>query len=81
MASYNTNFELSIEDMELIEDALRRKKRELSGQIIENMEDGENYNEVPQEVDERVRGIHDLLGRIHNQKIFYRPRNATYISG
>ena len=81
MASYNKNFELSIKDMELIEDALRRKKRELSGQIFESMEGGVKYDEAPQDVDERVRGIHDLLGRIHNQKIFYRPRNATYISG
>ena len=81
MAGYNKSFELTIEDMELIEDALRRKKRELSGQIVESMDDGATYNEVTQEVDERVRGIHDLLGRIHNQKIFYRPRDATYISG
>ncbi|WP_397541399.1 hypothetical protein [Roseovarius salis] len=81
MAGYNTQFELSVEDMELIEDALRRTKRELSDKIVETVEEGRNFNEVPREVDTTVRDIHDLLGRIHNQKVFYRPRNRTYISG
>ena len=81
MATYNKNFELSIEDMELIEDALRRKKRELSSSLAANGDAGNADHAVPQQADETVRGIHDLLGRIHNQKVFYRPRNATYISG
>jgi predicted Zn-dependent protease with MMP-like domain len=81
MPAYNTRFELSVEDMELIEDALRRTKRELSDRMVEAVEDIHDFNAVPDEVDTTVRDIHDLLGRIHNQKIFYRPRNRTYISG
>jgi hypothetical protein len=27
-----------------------------------------------------TRKIHELLGRLHNQKIFFRPR-GTYVSG
>lgn len=27
------------------------------------------------------REIQELLGKIHNQKIFYRPVNKTYVSG
>lgn len=27
------------------------------------------------------RQAHDLLGRLHNQKIFYRPRDGVYVSG
>ncbi len=72
MPGYNKTFDLSVEDLELIEDALRRSKRELSVK---------NHDEVPGRADETVRGIHDLLGRIHNQKVFYRPRNAPYIGG
>lgn len=72
MAGYNTKFELSVEDVELIEDALRRSKREL---VVKN------HDELPMRTDETVRDIQDLLGRIHNQKVFYRPRKATYISG
>lgn len=72
MPGYNKTFDLSIEDLELIEDALRRSKRELSVK---------NHDEMPARADETVRGIHDLLGRIHNQKVFYRPRNAPYIGG
>jgi hypothetical protein len=72
MTKYNRNFELSVEDMELIEDALRRTKRELAEKSVEAAES---------ETDDTVRDIHDLLGRIHNQKVFYRPRKRTYISG
>ena len=28
-----------------------------------------------------ARSINDLLGRLHNQKIFFRPREGTYVSG
>lgn len=59
MAKYNTKFDLSPEDMELIEAALQKTKAE----------------------DHSVsRKVHDLLGRLHNQKIFYRPK-GTYVSG
>ena len=72
MTKYNRTFELSVEDMELIEDALRRTKRDLSDKVVQ---------ETASDADETVRDIHDLLGRIHNQKVFYRPRKRTYISG
>ena len=78
MARYNVNFELSVDDMELIEDALRQTKRELSNKLVET------EAEAPEQVDRidnSVRQIHDLLGRLHNQKVFYRPRRETYIGG
>lgn len=28
-----------------------------------------------------ARSINDLLSRLHNQKIFFRPREGTYVSG
>lgn len=59
MPKYNRSFTLTLEDIDLIEAALRAAKRE---------------------PDADVRKLSDLLGRLHNQKIFYRPE-GTYISG
>ena len=73
MAHPNRSFDLSIEDMELIETALRVKKRALN----EARMDGE----LGQTGAETVREIHELLGRLHNQKQFYRPKAGIYVSG
>ncbi|MGK7653498.1 MULTISPECIES: hypothetical protein [unclassified Roseovarius] len=61
MSRFNEHFELSVEDMELIESALHQSKAH-----------------QPEPV---TRRIHDLLGRLHNQKIFYRPKSAPYVGG
>lgn len=61
MPKYNTRFDLSLEDMDLIEKALQH--------VAAN----ENGPADPREVS-------DLLGRLHNQKVFYRPK-GRYISG
>jgi len=55
MTKPNTEFKLSVRDIEIIEDALL--------QIEQTAE------------------IQDLLGRIHNQKNWYRPKNGVYVSG
>ena len=59
MPKPNTRFELDVEDLDLIETALRKAKRE---------------------ADIDAREVADLLGRLHNQKEFYRPK-GTYVSG
>lgn len=59
MPKYNKSFDLTLEDIEMIEDALRRTKRD---------------------ADVDARKVSDLLGRLHNQKIFYRPE-GTYVGG
>ncbi len=71
---YNKMFELSLDDMELIETALRHKQKALSGEA----EPPKTWEE---EKDERLRKTHDLLGRLHNQKTFYRPKTGAYVSG
>lgn len=58
---YNTTFELSLKDMELIETALLHRK-------------ADNDDLCPKEVNA-------LLGRLHNQKVFYRPKERVYVSG
>ncbi|MCF6443867.1 hypothetical protein [Nereida sp. MMG025] len=66
MTAYNKTFELTIEDLDVIETALLEKKRELA---LEDQASGD------------ARQIHDLLGRLHNQKVFYRPKNDVYVGG
>ena len=51
----NKKFELSVEDLELIENALLQQ--------------------------EQTKKIQELLGRLHNQKNWYRPKDAIYVGG
>lgn len=51
----NTQFKLTVRDIELIERALQAQAQ--------------------------TREVRDLLGRIHNQKIWYRPQGGVYVSG
>ncbi|MEL6315353.1 MAG: hypothetical protein AAFQ60_15060 [Pseudomonadota bacterium] len=81
MPSYNKKFELSVEDIDLIEAALRAKKHDLSEQAHEKTCAERETVLICHETAEKVRSIHDLLGRIHNQKVFYRPQRQTYVSG
>lgn len=51
----NTKFDLSVRDIELIEQALLEQ--------------------------EPTREVQELLGKIHNQKNWYRPTKEIYVSG
>jgi hypothetical protein len=82
--SYNKNFELDIKDIELIEQGLNLKLNKLSVQRqthVESTIKPEHEIASVREIDQQIREIHNLLGRIHNQKIWYRPKDRTYISG
>lgn len=70
MPKFNTNFELSVSDLDLIEDALRAVKRAKTQDDLNARAQGDD-----------IRQIHDLLGRLHNQKTFYRPANGPYVGG
>jgi hypothetical protein len=61
MYTYNKKFELNVEDIEHIEQALRMACDQM------------DY--------EKTKEIQKLLGKIHNQKWWYRPKNQTYVSG
>ncbi|MEL6549154.1 MAG: hypothetical protein AAFQ54_02805 [Pseudomonadota bacterium] len=77
MAGYNKTFELSVEDLEMIETALYRKKAELARQRIDALK----ADAVPEVLDDEIREIAGLLGRLHNQKVFYRPKRGVYVGG
>ena len=70
MAIYNTKFELSVDDIDRIEGALRASKLQLTQEQFAKRAN----------VEDELRDISELLGRLHNQKTFYRPRKGTYVS-
>jgi len=74
MTQPNTTFKLSVEDMDVIETALRKRKSSLSKSLAEV----EGANE---ELKGSLVQIHELLGRLHNQKSFFRPKSGVYVGG
>lgn len=72
MTKYNSNFELTIEDVDLIENALRLSKQMLDDTARTTPSDPQH---------DTLNQIQDLLGRLHNQKVFFRPRTGSYVSG
>ena len=62
----NNNFELTIRDVEIIESALRAKAGRGGLAIAEGT--------VSTQLHEEMREIQELLGRIHEQKVWYRPK-------
>jgi len=68
----NIKFELSIRDIEIIEQALRAKAGRRGLAIAE----GETSPQLKAEMME----IQELLGRIYHQKVWYRPK-GKFVSG
>lgn len=84
MPKPNTSFLLSIEDVEVIEDALRFHKKDLSFKrmkVAGNSAAPKTGGAAVAKLDQSMRDIHELLGNLHNQKVFYRPSNAAYVGG
>jgi hypothetical protein len=71
-----THFELSVKDVLLIEMALTDKIRSLS---VLNTQKNTTAT-ASSMINEEIKKINDLLGKLHNQKTWYRPK-GTYISG
>ncbi|UWQ80327.1 hypothetical protein K3725_04740 [Leisingera sp. S132] len=71
MPKYNDMFELSVEEMDLIETSLRHTRDALS----------ETHPAAGSADAETLRRVHALLGQLHNQKIFYYPKDKVYVSG
>jgi len=62
----NLKFELSVEDIDIIERALTAKAGRRGLRIMQ----GEDDDKLKQEMHE----IQELLGRIHHQKVWYAPK-------
>ena len=70
MPKYNDKFTLDINDIALIEKALRVLWSEEENKISTDQV-------FPVKTTERIRGIYSLLGKISNQKIYYSEVNRT----
>lgn len=81
MPKYRDNFDLNVTDVSMIEDALKKR----AGQISKTIMEKSSYNPFERQcasvkgyVDELTE-IRELLGRLHNQKVWYRPNNFAPI--
>lgn len=82
--SYNTKFELGLKDLELIENTLHDKLSRLSKLRLTHIESTiKPVDDLPRvkEIDQEIQEINELLGKLHNQKSWYRPKSGPYISG
>lgn len=70
----NLNFEFDTRDIEIIENALRRKVSQKMNQIIDDRKTAEKLRKEAKETAQ-------LLARIHHQKNWYRPKDKLYVSG
>ena len=70
MPKYNDKFTLDIDDVALIEKALRVLWTEEENKISTDQI-------LPIKTTERIRDIYSLLGKISNQKIYYSEVNRT----
>ena len=76
MSSYNTEFQLNIEELKTIEDSMIYRIKRLTTRRLTVKKDSSK-----QKIDVEVKHIQELLGKIHNQKEWWRPKNKVYISG
>ena len=68
----NLKFELSVNDIDIIETALQNKINRRAQSLIE----------VDDPIDKReLEEMRDLLGRLHQQKNWYRPKKGVYVGG
>ena len=75
----NKNFTLDVKDIELIENALNYQINRLAERRRTHVESTivpESKLEPVKQIDAEITQIRDLLGRIHNQKTWYRPKHG-----
>ena len=71
MAKYRKSFDLNTKDVDLIENALYElMSRKLQDSYVRH---GDTLQAAPPQ----VRSIQSLLGKLHNQKVFYGSANAV----
>jgi hypothetical protein len=71
----NTKFDLTVRDIEMIENALRDRQRTIIEYKLTDLSI-KNVKLADKELAELI----DLLARLYDQKIFYRPK-GIYVGG
>ena len=74
--TYNKEFQLNIEELKTIEDSMIYRLKRLTTRRLTVKKDSSK-----EKIDVEVKHIRELLGKIHNQKEWWRPKNKVYISG
>ncbi|MGC6526693.1 MAG: hypothetical protein ACON45_01295 [Paracoccaceae bacterium] len=72
--SYNKTFKMGLRDIDLIETSLQQRLNELSMSFDSKSNDRST-------LESEINEIRSLLGNLHNQKTWYRPKSAVYVSG
>ena len=73
--AYTRKFELDTTELELVEHALRLELNK-----AQSFQEGRR-DTLKESKSDKAAALLDLLGSLHNQKNWYRPKNGTYISG
>jgi hypothetical protein len=72
-AKYQTKFELNRSDLDVIEQALRDQASKLCLTRLEEQDAADNSNELTT----RMSDIQSVLGKLHNQKIWFVPKDLV----
>ncbi len=67
----NTNFDFDVLELALVEDAMRYRMRRLTARRETVVKESSKIK-----IDNEVKQIYTLLGKIHNQKVFYTPKTG-----
>lgn len=83
MVKPNTSFNLTVEDVNIIEEALNYQL----GRLLDRRQTHVDSTILPETqldsvklIDSQINNVRELLGNLHNQKNWYRPK-GLYISG
>ena len=78
MPKYRTHFELDLEDIDLIQDSLTQRVGDLTRQLMEPETETGAANDdgqvSPEAKLEEVQALRGLLGKLHDQKIWFDPK-------
>ena len=85
LGKYNRHFDLGLQDLELIENALQQAKKDLSLKrlrlLAQEMDEATRKVELD-DIQTELAETHELLGKLHNQKVFWRPSgDKPYVGG
>ena len=72
----NKKFDIDLRELQIIEGALHQKLHE---QLNQQRSYRNRENQI--QTERAINEIRNLLGSLHNQKTWFRPRGKIYISG
>jgi hypothetical protein len=67
----NTNFNFDVAELSLVEDSMRYRIHRLISQRATVVKENSKAK-----IDNEIKLIYTLLGKIHNQKVFYIPKSG-----